>query len=352
MSAAPSRQDLIERRAALLAAEPNLRARDIAARLCISEAELLALGSETTRVTRLRPEWQKIIAAVPGLGRVMALTRNESVVHERKGVYGALEGGGHVGLIVGEDIDLRIFFMHWKSGFGVTEQLKDGGTRRSLQFFDAHGVAIHKIYETDKSDAAAFDALIAQFAGEDMPLEVAAAAAEKRKPLADREIDVAGFRAAWDAMKDTHEFHGLITKFKVERLQGLRLAGDTRATRVPAQSLRTALEAARDREVPIMVFVGNPGMIQIHTGPVSNLKPMGPWINVLDEAFNLHLREDHIDSAWVVWKPTEDGTVTSLELFDKDGTLIATLFGKRKPGQPEDLAWREIVNPLATKEAA
>ena len=322
MSDASSRQDLIERRAALAAAEPGLRARDIATRLGISEAELLALGAGGMTVTRLRPEWTKIIAAVPALGRVMALTRNASVVHERKGVYGALEGGAHVGLIVGEDIDLRIFFTQWKSGFGVVERLKEGG-----------------------------DALIAQFAAEDMPLDISPAP-EKRKPLADSEIDVAGFRAAWDAMKDTHEFHGLVTKFKVERLQGLRLAGASRAVRVPAASLRATLETARDRDVPIMVFVGNPGMIQIHTGAVSNLKPMGPWFNVLDEAFNLHLREDHIDSAWVVWKPTEDGTVTSLELFDKDGTLIATLFGKRKPGQPEDLAWREIVNGLTAKEAA
>ena len=351
MSAASTGQDLIERRAALLAAEPNLRARDIAARLSISEAELLALGSETSTVTRLRPEWTQIIAAVPALGRVMALTRNESVVHERKGVYGALEGGAHVGLIVSEDIDLRIFFTQWKSGFGVTEQLKEGGTRRSLQFFDAQGVAIHKIYETDKSDAAAFDALIAQFATGASPLEISAAPA-KKKPLSDSEIDVAGFRAAWDAMKDTHEFHGLLTKFKLERLQGLRLAGEARAARVPAPSLRDTLETARDREVPIMVFVGNPGMIQIHTGTVSNLKPTGPWFNVLDEAFNLHLREDHIDSAWVVWKPTEDGIVTSLELFDKEGTLIATLFGKRKPGEPEDLGWRDIVNGMTAKEAA
>lgn len=351
MSATSNGQDLIQRRAALLAAEPHLRARDIAARLGISEAELLALGSETATVTRLRPEWPQIIAAVPALGRVMALTRNDSVVHERKGIYGALEGGSHVGLIVGKDIDLRIFFTHWKSGFGVSERLKEGGTRRSLQFFDAQGVAIHKIYETGMSDAAAFDALIAQFATDHSPLGIAPAP-ERNKPLADSEIDVTGFRAAWDAMKDTHEFHGLITKFRVERLQGLRLAGETRAARVPAHSLRATLESARDRNVPIMVFVGNPGMIQIHTGPVSNLKPMGPWFNVLDEAFNLHLREDHIDSAWVVSKPTEDGIVTSLELFSKDGTLIATLFGKRKPGQPEDLAWRDIVTGMIEKEAA
>lgn len=351
MSDTSSTASLLERRKAVLAEEPRLRARNLAEKLGISEAELVALGSEKAAVTRLRPEWTAIIGAVGGLGRVMALTRNESVVHERKGVYGDLEGGAHVGLIVGDDIDLRIFFSQWKSGFAQVERMEDGTTRRSLQFFDAQGTAIHKIYQTGETDTAAFDALIARFATEASPLEIAPAA-ETRKPLADSEIDVAGFRAAWDAMTDTHQFHGLVNKFKVERLQGLRLAGESRARQVPQAALRATLETARERGVPIMVFVGNPGMIQIHTGPVENLKPMGPWFNVLDEAFNLHLREDHIASAWVVWKPTEDGTVTSLELFDKDGTLIATLFGKRKPGVPEDTAWREIVNGLTEREAA
>ncbi len=101
-----------------------------------------------------------------------------------------------------------------------------------------------------------------------------------------------------------------------------------------------------------MVFVGNPGMIQIHTGPVENLKATGPWFNVLDEAFNLHLNEAALDSAWVVWKPTEDGTVTSLELFDATGLLVATLFGKRKPGVAEDEGWRAVVNGLTEREAA
>lgn len=351
MSVTSSTQSLMERRAAILAAEPNLRARNLAGKLGISEAELVALGNEKSIVTRLRPEWTQIIGGVGALGRVMALTRNASVVHERKGVYGALEGGAHVGLIVGDDIDLRIFFTQWKFGFAVTETMQDESLRRSLQFFDAHGTAIHKIYQTEGSDCDAFDALIERFATEPGPIEVTARPAPK-KALPDSGIDVAGFRAAWDALTDTHEFHGLLTTFKVERLQGLRLAGDGRAARVPAASLRATLETARSREVPVMVFAGNPGMIQIHTGPVENLQPMGPWFNVMDEKFNLHLREDHIDSAWVVWKPTGDGTVTSLELFDKDGTLIATLFGKRKPGDHEDLAWREIVNGLTEREAA
>lgn len=339
--------ELIALRAAIIAKEPQLRARDLAARLNISEAELVALGKEGVETVRLKSDWPAIISAVGALGRVMGLTRNESCVHERKGVYGALGGGAHVGLIVGEDIDLRIFFGPWRSGFSVVE-----GDRRSLQFFDAQGMAIHKIYLTDQSNIDAFNKLVIDFTAEDtVPLVIEPQPA-RRAPLADNAIDVSAFHAAWDAMVDTHQFHGLLMKFKLERTQALRLAGEHRATPIDVAAARRTLSIAAERETPIMVFVGNPGMIQIHTGPVTNLKPMGPWFNVMDEKFNLHLREDHIASAWVVYKPTEDGIVTSLELYDDKGETIATLFGKRKPGQPEDEAWRAIVSDLFAKEAA
>ena len=58
-----------------------------------------------------------------------------------------------------------------------------------------------------------------------------------------------------------------------------------------------------------MIFVSSRGCIQIHTGEVRKLLPMGPWFNVMDPNFNLHLREDHVASAWVVKKPTTDGVV-------------------------------------------
>ncbi len=340
------------RRDTILAQEPRLRARDLAAKLDISEAELVVLGRDDAEATRLKPEWFSIIADVSTLGYVMALTRNESCVHERKGVYGKVGGNAHVALIVGDDIDLRIFLSQWRFGFGVIETTEHG-LRRSLQFFDAAGDAIHKIYLTDRSDIAAFDRLVAKWASDEPRASLAIEALPAREAaLPDSEIDVPGFHAAWDALKDTHEFHGLLNKFKVQRVQGLRLAGIRRAMPVDATTLRGVLSSAATRETPIMVFVGNPGMIQIHTGPVANLKPMGPWFNVLDEKFNLHLREDHIASAWIVWKPTEDGVVTSLELFDAQGDPIATLFGKRKPGQPEDEAWRAIVADAIEKVAA
>lgn len=344
---------LANRWAELRAAEPNLRIRDAAMKLGVSEAELLAtrLGNG---VTRLRGLWPEIIGSMGKAGEVMALTRNDSVVHERHGTYGELsvEGTGHVGLIVGEDIDLRIFFGPWAYGFAVSEDTK-AGPRSSLQFFDGAGHAVHKIYATEKTNLAAFLAIAEAFRAGEQSAELAVTPAKpKAAPAPDSDIDIASLRAGWAALQDTHDFFPLLRKHKTAREQAFRLAGREFAEPVSNDSARKMLQAAADAGLPIMVFVGNPGMIQIHTGTVKRLMPTGPWFNVLDPMFNLHLREDAIASSWLVRKPSVDGTVTSLELFDKDGELIVSFFGKRKPGNPELSEWRALAESLVTKVAA
>ena len=70
-------------------------------------------------------------------------------------------------------------------------------------------------------------------------------------------------------MKDTHEFFGMLGKFKVGRVQALRLVGEEFARELPPRALRSALEAASADGTPIMIFVGSGGCIQIHTGPIN-----------------------------------------------------------------------------------
>jgi len=276
----------------------------------------------------------------------MALTRNDSCVHEKTGPYLDVSINPGHGLVLGELIDLRIFPSHWRHAFAVLEEQKQG-LRRSIQIFDGTGTAVHKIFQKGKTDAAAFDRLIERWTSDDQSSDFTALAPlPKRRDHADSQIDVAGLRSHWAALQDTHDFFGLLREFDVGRLQALRLAGEDFAYQVRPESLSLALEHAEASETPIMFFVGNPGCIQIHTGPVKNLKRMGPWFNVLDPDFNLHLREDAIASAWAVFKPTRDGIVTALELFDKDGFCFTQLFGARKPGKPELQPWRDIVAKL------
>lgn len=333
------------------------RHKDAAESLALSEGEAIAahvpaaderLPAGSLRAARLRGPWIDLLRSLEDCGPLMALTRNASVVHEKTGVYKALSAQGPVGLALGEDIDLRLFFSQWKFGFAVWEPAREEGaeSQLSLQFYDANGTAVHKIYPRGQTDLARWHAVAEDFADTTSAPPQFTPAVPPEPPKPDAEIDVAAFGDAWAAMRDTHEFFGLLRQHGVERQQGLALMEGRFTRRVPATAVRTLLEAAAGDGTPIMVFVGNPGCIQIHTGPVKRIEPMGPWLNVLDPGFNLHLREDHIAGAWVVEKPTDDGTVTSVEVFDAARRLIVQYFGARKPGQPEQTAWRALVAPL------
>lgn len=325
--------------------DPKLRIRDAAKRLGVGEAQLLAtrVGSG---VTRLRPEFVEILQQLHRLGRIMALTRNEEIVHERKGEYKNVEsikGHGPMGLAVNDDIDLRIFFSPWKFAFASVDE-GPRGVMRSFQFFDGAGDAIHKVYLTEASDVAAFENIVEQFRSDDQTptLDVLPRAA-KPPERPDSEIDVKGFRKAWAELRDTHDFYPMTRKFGVEREQALRLADPEMARPVAAETFKFILNEASARKLPIMVFVGNHGMIQIHTGPVENVLEARGWFNVMDEPFNLHIDQSKIARAYIVKKPTDDGIVTSLEIFNEEGENVALFFGKRKPGIPESEDWRRLI---------
>jgi putative hemin transport protein len=281
--------------------------------------------------------------ALPELGTVMASARNPYAVIEKTGAFDKVDIGEHVGLVLDEDIDLRLFMGRYGSAYGVVREHL-GKPLRSVQFFGKDGEAIQKVYVRKSAGFEAYDAFVARFAAEDSgaPLEVEPAKAPPA-PEPDEAIDVEAFQAAWLAMQDTHEFFGMLRAHGVTRTQGLRLAPEGHALRVREDAAARMLEAASADEVPIMAFVGNPGCIEIHTGPVKKIAEMGDWLNVLDPTFNLHLDRGGVTESWLVRKPTEDGIVTSLELFDAQGRNVVMFFGARKPGIPEDPRWRELV---------
>ena len=339
-----SNDTLQARHAQLQQSEPQLRIRDRALRLGVSEAQLVAANCGLAS-TALAGTAQELFGALGALGPVMALSRNDWAVHERHGSYLDIQATGPVGIVLGPDIDLRLFFGSWKYFYAVTEN-----GRQSLQFFDKSGMAVHKIYRTERTDGAAWDAYVARFGAAQKPDVVTEPIAVAVEP--DTPSDAAGLRSHWLALKDTHDFFTMLRQFKVSRLGALRAAGEHLAQPVEADAVERMLGGAAETALPIMCFVANRGIVQIHTGPVKKLLRTGPWFNVLDESFNLHLNTEAVASSWVVRKPTTDGWVTSLELFTASGELVVQFFGARKPGQPELGGWRELLQSLSPQTLA
>lgn len=331
----------------LKAAEPRLRIREAAVRLGTSEATLLSLQLGTG-VRRLRCIPQEIIPRLEGLGTLMALTRNDAAVHERHGVYRNVKITGNVGLVANPDIDLRLDFSVWKAAF-AEEKLHAGQPLRSLQFFDAQGTAVHKVYLKAEggSRVGLWEALVSEFLDGDQesvfepePVRVSPPPTEPDAGLSER------FLEAWAGLKDPHHFHALLKSHGMTRRQGLRTAEGRFTRAVEPACLDTLLQAAAAEGLPIMVFVANPGCVQIHTGTVSRYQRLGAWRNILDAEFDLHVDLDQVDRAWIVTKPSEAGLVTSVEFLGAGGELLVQFFGKRKPGEPERADWRALTERL------
>ncbi|MEM9984322.1 MAG: ChuX/HutX family heme-like substrate-binding protein, partial [Bacteroidota bacterium] len=188
---------------ALKSQEPNLRNLQYAQRLGISEAELLTL-SIGERVIRLDGKledggkgWKDLLIGLKEMGYVMALTRNEHCVHERKGVYDNLEfykGAHNMGVAVNPDIDLRFFMNEWHYGLAVTMAGRNNTELYSFQFFDKRGEAVHKVFSTPKSNLEAYHALVEKFrASEQAPIsDVDPSPYPTKEELPDEEIDEEG----------------------------------------------------------------------------------------------------------------------------------------------------------------
>lgn len=338
----------------LLAEQPNLRIRNAAALLGVSEMELV-LCRDAGELTPLTNDFGALITELESVGEVMMLARNDEMVHEITGHLKGFKvtGGGTMGLSVGE-MDLRVFFRNWAFGFQVVENVRSG-IRHSLQFFDVSGRAIQKVYKTEGTDAEAWNALVAKYKADESitpELQPAPPPEPRTDPAS---VDVSTLQQDWATLKDVHHFHAMLKRNKVDRLTAVELVGPAytrklkRRTDAIESPLDELLQQVKANNCPIMVFVGNPGIVQIWTGQVDNIRRVGEWMNVLDSGFNLHAKTADVTDWWTVKRPSVDGTITSVEGYNALGEIVLTVFGKRKPGEVESTSWQAEVRTLEAK---
>lgn len=300
--------------------------RNAATELGVSELELLlASAPEGLRTLRI-DDLPGLLGHIAEWGELRTMSRNDHAVIEQTGHYENLQFFGKaMGQTVG-DIDLRIFARQWAHAVATTAR-GPSGPRGSVQFFDRHGVSIHKVFT---EDMVAFESVCAQWA---QPTPLAGLPAvdpvieETEQP--DASIDADALQRDWDALQDTHDFVALLKRHGVSRTQALRLAGSERAQPVAPEALKLALEQVAAAGEPAMIFVGNRGIVQIFIGQIHKVVETRGWLNILDPKLDLHVRDGSVASAFVVTKPTRHGPVRSLECYSDSGETVLQLFGKR-----------------------
>lgn len=322
--------------------ETKLYPYQAAEQLGLSEAEFY-LTRAGDSVTVVDANVKTFLEAVARIGKLKVITRNPHAVHEKIGTMSKIQVDKMHALVLDQHIDLRIFPRNWKTAIAYTS-VKNEQSTVSFHVFDGYGRSVFKVYPLENHDRAA---QIRDEIGIEQPSSFHVETAQAATATATPEVDVETLETDWLSITDPHQFMGVLRKHNINRPQAYDLVADDLAYRVQSDCIKPILEDVAEHQIPIMVFVGNDGCIQIHTGPVTNVKAHGPWMNVLDETFHLHVKEGDIAYAYVVSKPAEKGRrVTSLECFNENHEIIISIYGERKPGVDELHSWRDALQRL------
>ena len=290
---------------------------------------------EIDRLIPLKNNWKELLQELKNFGKVTVTTYNDSAYIKKTGIYDELSFNGPVGQALTHEIDLRLFLMHWHYGVIALTNTLD------LYFFDKSGSLVHQISILEPNKAM-IDSLSKYFS-DDVIDKISFENYKIESEKNDEEIDKQGLQSDWKNLKDTHEFFQMLKKFNVSRTQALRLGSAEFVIEISKDSIYKLLKNAIDQEVSIMAFVGSRGCIQIHTDPINVLIQRGSFLILDEQNLYLSLNTDNFKSCYIVKKPTIDGIVTSVEVFDDKDEMIVQFFGERKPGTQESESWRNLL---------
>ena len=336
---------------------PMLFPTEGATALGVSEFELMLASPYSQYIGN---QCKAVLKQFETFGDMESIVRNELAVHEKMAPYHNLKLGEKMGLALNVGgLDLRFFMWQWRHMLAVTDTSRADKPSYSIQFYNGEGAAIDKVYLRELSDEniANWQALIAPqqqtVNTETLTLEVQAPLSEWRYKALNEEAREQ-LQQGWQAMTDVHQFHSLLKNIDIDRASSYHQAPDQMTQQLDISAVEAVFMHARDAKCPIMIFVGNSGLVQIQTGTVQTLKRMGDWFNILDKDhndFTLHLKDRALAQVWCVKRPTKDGIVTCIEGFDGHGVSIFSVFGQRLEGTPELAEWQQIVATVVKEHA-
>lgn len=288
----------------------------------------------------LRPHWPDLLQAAAQLGPLRASTPNRAAELEGPCSLDRLAWHGNSAHLREPGIELRMQPAAWARA----QATANPGETQRLQFIDARGEIALALGLPPEADPRPFAALLEAWRLEERCERRALLHGGPARPRAT--ADRAALLQAWSELRDTRNFPGLLARFGLSRMEALHLAEGRFSEPTGRATAALLLEMAAIRRVPLAIFVGNPGCIQIASGPMEAVRCQGAWVHAQGPAFSLRINRTYVDRAWIVTKPSAAGAIHSLELFDAQGEVVAQCFGHREPGAPESVAWRVLLQDL------
>lgn len=279
----------------------KLRIRDVSNRLNVSEAELLSLSTNKGIFHLKIDDFDNFFKSIlKENDKVMFLIRTDFVVHEK--------------IISCQDYTIkndRVFSLKDKStlikfnsdsikySFYEFKKHKNR-TLRSFQFFDKDGNSMIKIYLKGKSKDQ-FDFI-----------------ANKYKVEYNYEL-----QKNFESNKFDNEYKSIDYDENVIDL-----------------TLRKILNKIAEDKIPVNIYAFGLDCTQCHSDTIKNVIDYGPWLNVMDKNFNIHVLEKNIT---VSNHGKRDGN-NFIDFNDSNDSLVLSISANKKYNDIFNVVFEEDIN--------
>lgn len=293
----------------------------------------------------LRPDFVTLFERLPNLGEIETLVTNCAVCYQQKGQYSPARWQRSTGLVLNpRAIDQRLFSAEWQSLYATQSD-----SANALQIFDKQGLSVMVIRPTASTNLVEWQKIIEDFRwnNPDKPLYQAKDSLNYAPPNPQLAKDV---EQQWRAMTDVHQFFGLLRQHNLSRQQAFRLVPNDLAYQVDKLAVVSLLGKVCSERNEIMIFVTNTGCIQIFTGSLQHITSQEGLLKITANQSTITINTDQISESWLSRKPSGEGHVTSLELFNIEGDQIAQFYGQRTEGMSEQTTWRRQVEALTPQK--
>jgi putative heme degradation protein len=266
-------------------------------------------------VTRLEPDWNRLIGALAKVGRVRVAVGNRSAWGARCIAFADAMLSRHRIEVHEPAADLVGHLSAWSSVFATL------GPQPSLQICTRDGVLAWEVY-VPAEGADSFAELVircrARRQDGDEPLEAPLAASEA---VPNDEIDVAGLRESWDSAPIGDPVRYVASAFGLPAGHVLRLVGTKRAERGAISGIQTLLAHAVANQRQIRVRIHGTGVRLSAKIQPTNLRADARRLEVRAQCALFHLSTQRELSGWTIAAGPSSRTRISFEVLDTDDEL-------------------------------
>ena len=278
----------------------KIRIRDAAKKLSVSEAELLStqIGDGSTLYLKIS-DIDAFLIDVLDLDKLMLLVRNDTVVHE-KNIHATGLRLKNAKILYPDGSDLLAYIKDAVCHVFYESKEHAGKELLSFQIFDDLGEALIKIYLKGR-DHLKF---------KDIALRYSTEYQYELQNIGSNNID--------DTINSTNYL-----RLSMPWDQDRKILNND--VLIQKSILRELLEYVAKQKIPVQIHALGNRAIQYHRDIISNIVDYGPWINIIDKSFNIHVLESSLVSTRVSEYVIGDNRRYSFEFFNEEGRHLMGL---------------------------